>query len=432
MQVQDPVGEEWGLEPGEGFSDGSVKWPRWFCLASGGMSLVQLGQDGNDVRWHAATLSKGCRHVAVNTEMYAMAAAAVYAPEQADFTLWADCQSVVSGFAQLERVADDHKNYYAGIWRIVRAALKDNGCRMSVKKVKAHRLVADVPEAEMFWWKGNEAADKWAKLGAEDRNEAWGDLVDKILTGNLRKARAVVSWLGEGEWPDGRALGKHKGCCARADFDLKPRPIAHEWTWYPKGWRCTKCGARKCKQGRGATACTERFDISGININHRHLRKAAGPDGIPIVYCAMCGGARTGKTGGLVKSCVLMSGGSAAKDRLKRLREGMHPYKTYKHPIQCLGPVGGDWASRERPPPAPSGGEGLGAAVGDVPDTGASLMVLGQELTARAQAELLALLRYEDELEAYCADDGVGFAGVFEDADVDDPFGFDGGDFDSP
>ena len=49
---------------------------------------------------------------------------------------------------------------------------------MLVKKVKAHRLAADVPESEMFWWKGNEAADKWAKLGAEDRNEAWGDLVD--------------------------------------------------------------------------------------------------------------------------------------------------------------------------------------------------------------------------------------------------------------
>ena len=253
VQVQDPAGEEWGLEPGEGFSDGSVKWPRWFCLASGGMSLVQLDKDGNEARWHAATLSKGCRHVAVNTEMFAMAAAAVYAPENAEFTLWADCQSVVSGFAQLEKVADDHKNYYAGIWRIVRAALKDNGCRMSVKKVKAHRLVADVPEAEMFWWKGNEAADKWAKLGAEDRNEAWGDLVDKILTGNLRKARAVVTWLGDGDWPDGRALGKSKGCCARADFDLKPRPKAHEWTWYPKGWRCTKCGARRHKQGGGAT-----------------------------------------------------------------------------------------------------------------------------------------------------------------------------------
>lgn len=109
--------DDWGLEPGEGFSDGSVKWPRWFCLASGGMSLVQLDQEGNEVRWHAATFTKECRHVAVNTEMYAMAAAAVYAPDQADFTLWADCQSVVSGFAQLETVADDHKNFYAGIWR---------------------------------------------------------------------------------------------------------------------------------------------------------------------------------------------------------------------------------------------------------------------------------------------------------------------------
>ena len=28
LQVQDPVESEWGLEPGEGFSDGSVKWPR--------------------------------------------------------------------------------------------------------------------------------------------------------------------------------------------------------------------------------------------------------------------------------------------------------------------------------------------------------------------------------------------------------------------
>ena len=89
------------------------------------------------------------------------------------------------------------------------------------------------------------------------------------------------------------------------------------------------------------SACIDRFDISGINVNHRHLRKAAGPDGIPIVYCALCGGARTGRTGGLVKSCVSMRGGNAAKDRLKRLSEGMHPYRMYKDPIQLLGPVGG-------------------------------------------------------------------------------------------
>ena len=60
-------------------------------------------------------------------------------------------------------------------------------------------------------------------------------------------------------------------------------------------------------------------------------------------------------------------------------------------------------------------------------------MVLGQELSARAQAELLAVLRSnEDELEAHCVNDGLGIVDLFEDADVEDPFGFDGGDLDSP
>ena len=65
------------------------------------------------------------------------------------------------------------------------------------------------------------------------------------------------------------------------------------------------------------------------------------------------------------------------------------------------------------------------------PVVGAS-MVLGQEMTARDQAVFLALLRYEDELEAFCADRGAGVVGRDPEAEVDDPFGFDGGDFDSP
>ncbi len=45
--------------------------------------------------------------MAVNTEMYAMAAAAVYALEEGELTLWVDCQVVVSGFAKLETIAYD-------------------------------------------------------------------------------------------------------------------------------------------------------------------------------------------------------------------------------------------------------------------------------------------------------------------------------------
>ena len=102
LQVQENPEEEWGLVTGHGYSDGSVKKPRWFCLASGGMAMVQLNASGGVVRCVASTLTEDDRHVAVNTDMYGMAAAAVYAPEDGELTLWVDCQAVVNGYARLE------------------------------------------------------------------------------------------------------------------------------------------------------------------------------------------------------------------------------------------------------------------------------------------------------------------------------------------
>ncbi len=45
-----------------------------------------------------------------------------------------------------------------------------NCCKLTIKKIEAHRVAAEVPEDEIQRCKGNEAADKWAKIGAEDRN----------------------------------------------------------------------------------------------------------------------------------------------------------------------------------------------------------------------------------------------------------------------
>ena len=55
-------------------------------------------------------------------------------------------------------------------------------------------------------------------------------------------------------------------------------------------------------------------------------------------------------------------------------------------------------------------------------------------MSARDHADLLALLRYEEELEAFTLGTGVGAVDVGVDAamEVDDPFGFAEGDFDSP
>jgi hypothetical protein len=62
---------------------------------------------------------------------------------------------VVSGFAKLAVVADDHnKKFYAGVWRVARSAIEEDGCRITVKGIKAHRLDADVAEEARMGWLG--------------------------------------------------------------------------------------------------------------------------------------------------------------------------------------------------------------------------------------------------------------------------------------
>jgi hypothetical protein len=151
------------------------------------------------------------------------------------------------------------------------------------------------------------------------------------------------------------------------------------------------------------------------------------PAGVPVVFCAKCGGARTGRTGCLVKSCVLMCAAGAARDRLKRLGEGKHPYKAYNYHIQVLGQIGVSWAMLEQVPV--SGMSGSAPPV--VGPGGLGGTIFGQEASVQEEAALLKLLRDNgEELEAHLlaqAASAVECGGPDEDGD---PFGF-GGDFDS-
>ncbi len=54
---------------------------------------------------------------------------------------------------------------------------------------------------------------------------------------------------------------------------------------------------------------------------------------------------------------------------------------------------------------------------------GVDAMVLGQPLSDRDQAALLALLRLEDDLHAFGAGEGVDGLFPCEEVEVDDPFG---------
>ena len=93
-----------------------------------------------------------------------------------------------------------------------------------------------------------------------------------------------------------------------------------------------------------------------------------------------------------------------------------------------------DWASEKRFPAGVLGSAEGHVAIGAV-DPGVPGMILGHEISARAQVELLALLRLNEEaLEEHLAGEQaralVGDAVGFEDSS-EDPFGFDGGDFDA-
>ncbi len=61
-------------------------------------------------------------------------------------------------------------------------------------------------------------------------------------------------------------------------------------------------------------------------------------------------------------------------------------------------------------------------------------LVLGQVVTVREHADLLALLRYEEALEAFTLANygGSGRGGAEPVLEDEDPFGYTGFDFDSP
>ena len=211
---------------------------------------------------------------------------------------------------------------------------------VDVVKVKAHRDRRHISEEEQPVWAGNEAADGWAKRASDDRNEQWGDAVEKLLCSNLHKARRVVRWLAAGSWPDPRSLGKHARAVERADRDMAQTRRRHQWVWTGRSWRCSECG-RRCTKAKGGehmpkASCQGRFDMSGIHASHK-VHRALAPEGTKILLCVQCGGARTCATAGLTKRCRDMAG-AGAEARLRRIRDGRHPYPRYKYPLHVLGP----------------------------------------------------------------------------------------------
>ncbi len=315
------------LEFGQGsiYLDGSVKWPRWKCLATGGYSAVKKTAGG--VTGLAIAHNKRSNHTAVNMEHAALASTMTCLSD--DSRLVVDCSAVVTGFKQLPYIADNPNKLFAGTWRFVRhhlELLQEDDIKIQVVKVKAHRNKADVQEGDMDDFIGNELADEWAKRAASNRPEARADAAEKCLQSNLRRARRVVKWLATQEWPDSKLLGKQQ-VQARCP---KNREVKHCWVWNERWW-CRVCGVRS--RNRHTQKCIGEEWLSQVHASHNIT--LARMNEVPVALCTRCGGAKTGRSGGLRKHCKLMR--SNPGGRLELISQCRHPYN--KTRLNILGKI---------------------------------------------------------------------------------------------
>ena len=326
-----PAEEDIQFEAGSTvYSDGSVMWPRWAGLATGGYSVVSTRGHAL-LHGFAESADSGWPQQAGTMELLALWAAVERAPASGCFRIGSDCQMVVGGFARLDEVADDYKGPLAGMWRRVRCIRQGlaEGVRVEVFKVKAHRQLADVPDSQLGAFFGNAVADTLAKQAATDRTSmALADIAAGELEASLARLRRFVRWAGTRSWPDGKSLGRAPGLGpVRVACGLRVPKAVHEWVWAAERWWCQKCGC--CSRGRASGKCRGVAALGGAHPSHKQvLCHLASEDGPPLHVCVACGGTRTaGK--GLRGRCLGVGGGAAGGEirrRRRRVASGLHPY----------------------------------------------------------------------------------------------------------
>jgi hypothetical protein len=314
--------EDLVLQQGTFYADGSVRWPRWKDLATGGLAVVARDPQ---VVIYAESAADTVRQTAVNMEMASLRAAITRITCDSKIRIGMDCQAVVDGWKKRVRLGQEANCLHAGHWRFINEFMDMHQPDVQVFKIKAHREKSSVPQEEMADYLGNDLADVWAKQAAGDRTSVLlMDSADEILTQNLAKARKVVSWLAAGSWPNGKELGRPPGRGVRTSKVYTRMGLdqgGHWWLWQGKAWRCGLCSKlTRSRSTQRRDVCPGSIEKAGVHPSHKVVR-ATGLTQFWI--CVACGGTRTGSHG-LTGPCH--PGTKAAGERIKLLRKDLHPY----------------------------------------------------------------------------------------------------------
>lgn len=130
-------------------------------LAAAGSAAIQLSADGQLLGGVCFTLPDGYPQTATYAEHMAAFIAMRRLPKNNVPFLVGDCNSVIrSSVDRKWAIGEDRP--CAGVW--TQTCLK-----IEVRKTKAHRTKNEaIAEGDLITWTGNDQADKWAKLAAQE------------------------------------------------------------------------------------------------------------------------------------------------------------------------------------------------------------------------------------------------------------------------
>ena len=262
---------------------------------------------------------------------------------QGEINIFPDCMNVVRDFNRPFTEQTNGKRRYAGL---LKGAQQHEAWveAAEAKWQKAHLNLNSLRGEEYRRAKGNDEADKAAKLAAKGLHAHFGDDVDesarkldKQATATCRVAAAVLRLFPGMHERAGRPPPPHK------EVALRPKG-GHEWGNFMGGLRCTKCwmtaGARDRGFNRDSAPCKGIPPaMSRVALNDkghhlvllRYLRGQGATSNEPaFVICAACGSYAAKCTRKLAQQCPGAKESGRGLYNLRRVAGGRHPRRDTK------------------------------------------------------------------------------------------------------
>ena len=292
------------------FTDGSGLHPRFPHLRRAGWAIVQVDRYGEAVAavYGPVPVTAGPGQVARDGEDYAIMMLSVHAVPP--FEVYVDCKGTLECLQSPRSFSTGASNPRAHLWTRYWAAFE--GEEVVAHKTLAHATDADIEAGRSSYWqrRGNEAADKFAKLGAAchplSQEDVWRYHGLRLLVSEAaRWAGQQEAALADGSVRDASDLAAPERPDAAVVLEVlphRPRPPAFTaWEW-------------------GQQGAVRQQDLKGHS-----LRMAATERGGFILVCVSCGAYAWKRTKALSAPCLGRMAGQGLALQRSRVAAGLFP-----------------------------------------------------------------------------------------------------------